>query len=87
MAYSVDYKSSVARDIKKLDKSEIKRILNKLEQKLQRDPNVGEALKGAFAGLFRLRIGDYRAIYSKTRKGSLVLRIAHRKEAYRQKCP
>lgn len=83
MAYNIDYKSSVSKDIKKVDKSEAKSILNKIERKLQRDPNAGQPLKGKFAGLFRLRIGDYRVIYSRTRKGVLVLRIVHRKEAYR----
>lgn len=83
MKYSVDYKSSVARDLKKLDKGEAKGILAKLERQLFHNPGAGEPLKGEFAGLFRLRIGNYRVIYSKTQKGSLVLRIAHRKEAYR----
>ncbi len=85
MAYQVDYKSSVERDLKKLDKPEVKRILTKLEHELRHDPNVGEPLKGEFAGLFRLRVGDYRVIYSKTQKGSLVLHIAHRKDVYRKK--
>ena len=83
MVYNVDYKSSVSNDLKKFDKPNAKRILDKLEEKLKQDPDTGEALKGKFAGLFRLRIGSYRVIYSKTRKGALVTRIAHRKEAYR----
>ena len=82
MAYSIDYKSSVSRDLKKFNKPEANRILDKLEDKFKQDPNAGEPLKGKFAGLFRLRIGSCRVIYSKTRKGVLVSRIAHRKEAY-----
>ena len=31
---------------------------------------------------YRLRIGDYRVIYAKTRDGVLVLRIGHRKNVY-----
>jgi mRNA-degrading endonuclease RelE of RelBE toxin-antitoxin system len=33
--------------------------------------------------LFKYRVGDYRAIYAKTAHGVVVLRIRHRKEAYR----
>ena len=71
------------KDLKKFDKPEAKRILDKLEEKLKQDPNVGKSLKGKFAGLFRLQIGSYRVIYSKTGEEILVSRIAHRKEAYR----
>jgi len=77
LAYTVEYKSSVARDLKKIDKSEVKRILAKIEHQLRYNPDAGEPLKGEFAGLCRLRVGDYRVIYSKIGKGSLVLRIAH----------
>lgn len=84
MAYQVDYKSSVERDLRKLGKTEGRRILAKLERQLRQGPNAGEPLKGEFAGLFRLRIGGYRVIYSRTHKGSLVLRIAHRKDVYRK---
>ena len=83
MVYNVDYKSSVSKDLKKLNKSDANHILDKLEEKLKQDTSAGESLKGKFVGLFRLRIGSYRVIYSKTRKGVLVSRIAHRKEAYR----
>ena len=83
MVCNVDYKSSVSKDIRKLDKPEANRILDKFEEKLKQDPDAGEPLKGKFAGLFRLRIGSCRVIYSKNRKGVLVSRIAHRKDAYR----
>jgi mRNA-degrading endonuclease RelE of RelBE toxin-antitoxin system len=33
---------------------------------------------------FRLRVGDDRVIYARTKAGYLVLRIAHRSEAYRK---
>ena len=82
MAYTVEYKSSVARDLKKIDKAEVKHILAKLERQLRYNPDAGEPLKGEFASLFRLRVGDYRVIYAKIGKGSLVLRIAHRKKVY-----
>jgi mRNA interferase RelE/StbE len=80
---SVEYKASVARDLRKLDARPASRVLTLLEDRLGKDPAAGQALRGEFAGLFRLRVGDYRAIYSKTSTGVLVLRIAHRKDVYR----
>ncbi|MBU2496102.1 MAG: type II toxin-antitoxin system RelE/ParE family toxin, partial [Candidatus Omnitrophica bacterium] len=43
----------------------------------------GEPLKGDLAGLFKLRVFNYRVVYAKTKEGVLVLRIRHRKNAYR----
>jgi mRNA-degrading endonuclease RelE of RelBE toxin-antitoxin system len=40
-----------------------------LEEELSRDPDCGEALSGQFKGLFKLRIGDYRVVYSRTKDG------------------
>jgi len=59
-----------------------KRIIDKLEKALGPDPDRGIPLRGEFAGLFKLRIGDYRVIYAKTPDGVLVLRIGHRKHVY-----
>ncbi|MFZ3063475.1 MAG: type II toxin-antitoxin system RelE/ParE family toxin [Actinomycetota bacterium] len=83
MAYKIAYKASVQQDLRKLDKGEASRILNKLEKDLGKDPNIGQPLKGPFQGLFRYRVGDYRVIYTKTREGVLVLRIGHRRDVYR----
>ena len=79
----VAYKSSVAKDLRGIDKQATRRILDRIEDTLGKNPNAGTALKGDFRGLFRYRIGEYRVIYSKPRAGVLILRIAHRKEAYR----
>lgn len=82
MAPEVKYKASVERDLKKIDKKQINRILDKIEDTLSENPDKGEALKGQYKGLFKLRVDDYRVIYSKTRKGVLILRIGHRGKAY-----
>jgi len=77
------YKSSVAGDLKRIDKTQARKLLAKLEANLGHNPHAGEPLRGEFQGFFKYRIGDYRVIYAKTAEGVLVLRIAHRKEAYR----
>jgi mRNA interferase RelE/StbE len=83
LAYRVVYKKSVHRDLKKLPREEIRRILDKIERALLRDPMSNPPLKGPFAGLRRLRIGDFRVIYAILNEDILILRIGHRKDVYK----
>ena len=73
----------MAHDLKNLDKAIAKRVIKELEEALSSNPDCGEALTGQFKGLFKLRIGDYRVVYSKKQVGVLVLRIRNRSNAYR----
>ncbi len=79
----VEYKASVAGDLDRLDPPVALRVLTKIERSLVSGGAAGEPLSGEFAGLFRLRVGDYRVIYARTDEGYLVLRIGHRREVYR----
>ena len=63
MVYKIEYKSSVSKDLKKLDKKGTKRILNELEENLGENPDIGVPLSGQFKGLFKYRVGDYRIIW------------------------
>ncbi len=82
MPAKVEYKASVERDLRKIDRKEVNRILNKIDKVLGEDSHKGLPLKGEYKGLYKLRVGTYRVIYSKTREGVLVLRIRHRAKAY-----
>ena len=83
MAFKIVYKNSVARDLKKIDKKEAGRILDEIEKELGQSPDSHPVLKGAFAGLRRFRIGDYRVVYAIMDDEVVVLRVAHRKDIYR----
>lgn len=83
MGYNVVYKKSVLRDLKKLPKAEARRILDKIEEELPKDPQAHPALKGRFAGLRRFRIGDYRIIYTVLGQDILILKIGHRRGIYK----
>lgn len=87
MAARIDYKGSVAGDLRKVDRSVALRVLRKIEHALTSEGHSGDALTGEFAGLYRLRVGDYRVIYTRTSDGYLVLRIAHRRDIYRKGPP
>ena len=83
--YKVFYLDSVEEDLKKLDKSTVKKILTRIETYLAKDPKgLGKPLKGDFLGYWRYRWGDYRVIYRISEREILiiVLRISHWKEVY-----
>jgi mRNA interferase RelE/StbE len=82
LAYNIVYKKSVQRDLKKLSKPEVKRILDLIEKELIKKPEANPVLKGQFAGLRRYRVGDYRVIYALLGLDVLILRIGNRKDVY-----
>ena len=51
------------KDTEKLDKHTNQRIIRSLED-LPRDPFIGKPLRGELRGLYSLRVGEYRVIYS-----------------------
>ena len=78
----IEYKASVERDLRRIDRKEGNRILRKIQDVLGEDSNKGIPLKGEYEGLYKLRVGDYRVVYCKTKEGVLILRIRHRKKAH-----
>ena len=84
MGYNITFKNSVSKDLKKIDIKKVKDILEKIETELTNNANKYPSLKGKFAGLRKFRVGEYRIIYSIiNEKTVLILRVAHRKEVYR----
>ncbi len=85
MPAKIEYKASVANDLEQLEPSMARQILNKVERALRSEGRSGKPLAGEFAGLYRLRVKDYRVIYARTTEGYLVLRIGHRREVYERR--
>lgn len=83
MAFKIKFKGSVSRDLKKIDKTKLKHILDKIETELSEKADQFPVLSGKFAGLRKYQIENYRVIYTILKDSVLILRIAHRKEAYR----
>jgi len=83
LVYKIVYKKSVSRDLAKLSKVEVRRILDRLEKDLAQKADSYPLLKGEFAGLRKYRVGDYRVIYAIIENEVLVLRIGHRRDVYR----
>jgi len=83
LSYKIAFKKSVARDLKKIDRVQADRILRKIENELPVKAATFPVLTGKFSGLRKFRVGDYRVIFSIIGETALILRISHRREAYR----
>ena len=85
MVYNIDYKKSVAKDLKRIGKANAKRILNRIDKELIKNPERFPALTGSFAGMRKFRVGDYRVVFVIIDHDVLVLRIQDRKDVYRKR--
>ena len=88
MAWTASFDPRAFKELEKLDLIVQRRIIKCLQDRVLRrdDPrNLGKAMAGDKAGLWRYRVGDYRLIchIDDEAESLRVLRIAHRKEAYR----
>jgi mRNA interferase RelE/StbE len=83
LSYKIAFKKSVSRDFKKIDRVQAVKILRKIEDDLPLKAETFPVLTGKFSGLRKFRVGDYRVIYSIIGEMALILRISHRREAYR----
>ena len=84
MSFKIAFKKSVARDLKRIDKHQTERLLGKIDEELPDKAESFPVLSGKFSGLRKSRVGDYRVIYSIIGDTALILRISHRREAYRK---
>lgn len=83
MKYSIAFKKSVSRDLKKIDREQVEKILLKIDQELSTEAGKYPELKGSFSGLRKCRIGNYRIIFTIINDTVLILRIQHRKNVYK----
>jgi len=84
LAFNIRYKKSIERDISRLSKKEANRVINKIEEELSERAESFPILKGDFAGLRKLRVGDYRVVFTVIDNNVLVLRIGHRRQIYKK---
>jgi mRNA interferase RelE/StbE len=84
MSFSVRIEKTALKELKKIDSENQKRII-KLIDSLKEDPYKGKQMVGRYKGLFRVRSGDYRVVYSVINDELvvLVLTVGHRREVYR----
>lgn len=87
MPYTVEFLRTAAEELAALPKAAQRRVAAKIDtlRENPRQPGV-RRLVGAEA-LYRLRVGDYRVIYSIDGKKLvvLVIRVGHRRDVYRRR--
>jgi len=83
--YTLEVTADAKEDLRNLDKKNAVRIVKKLRWLAENVLQVKhEALTGQWAGYYRWRIGDYRAIYELDHEGRILIVaiIGHRREIY-----
>ena len=88
MNYKIIFDKSADKQLKKLDKTQQRIIVNWIMKNLENtnDPRVfGKALKGNLKDYWRYRVGDYRIIadINDAVVKILIIEIGHRKDIYR----
>lgn len=83
LAYRISFKKSVSGDLNKPDKSEARKILDRIARELPQNAEAAPVLRGKFKGLRKYRIGDYLVVFTIIEESIVITRIRHRKDAYR----
>ena len=81
MVYEIEFKPRALKDLKAIDRRDAHRIVEKI--KAMRDDLAGDVkhLTNSTPE-YRLRIGDYRALFEVEGGKVVIYRIRHRKDAY-----
>ena len=85
MTYSVEFKRSAMRQLKRLPKNIQRRIADAIDRLADNPRPHGYIQMETDDTLYRVRVGDYRIIYEiiDNKLVILVIRIGHRREVYR----
>ncbi len=87
-SFSVFYTSSALKDLRTIEKKKAQKIILTIQKYADANPLVkSKKLSGPLEGLYRYRIGDYRAIFQIDNSSNpivlTILRIRHRKDIYK----
>ena len=83
--YKIVFDKKVIKDLKKIDKTWQKKIIQTIETTLTTQPYSGKKLVGNLSDYFRIRVGNYRIIYEIFDEVVTVeiIKIKHRKNIYK----
>jgi len=81
--FKVEWTGKAIRDLEKLDKPVAARIIRKITWFSSNSEKVVlEPLSGDLRGMFKLRIGDWRVIYTLKNDEALIQFVGHRRDIY-----
>jgi mRNA interferase RelE/StbE len=82
----IEWTEGAAQDVERLDKPVARRILKKITWFSRNFQNVApEPLTGHLKGTLKLRIGDWRAVYTVEGETIVIQFVGHRSDIYRIK--
>jgi mRNA interferase RelE/StbE len=85
MSYSIEFNPEAIADLAKIDRTNQLRIARKIKWLGENFEQITPlSLTGNLSSFFKLRIGDYRAIYTiaRSQKNIIIHQIGHRREIY-----
>ena len=83
MSYNIEFKKPVEKDLRKISAKDTTKILEAIENDLAENGNKQPMLHGEFKGLRKYKVGNFRIIYVILDQTILILRIADRKDVYK----
>ncbi len=85
-SYKIEWKRSATKELKKLPKETIPRVLRAIEQLAQNPRPVGVRKIVGAEHNYRIRVGNYRIVYSIVESAFVIeiIRVGHRKDIYRR---
>jgi len=81
--YSIDWKESAIKELEKLDRSISSRVFKNVEE-LKEGLVKKDVKRLQRSTYFRLRVGDYRIIFSLEDNTITILKMGHRKNIYKR---
>jgi mRNA interferase RelE/StbE len=73
----------IEKDLPKIDSANKQRISQAIKQKLTDQPKIfGKPLRWPLAGLYKLRVGDWRVIFEIKKETVNIIAVKHRSKAY-----
>ncbi len=86
MTYQIEYRPSVLKSLKKLPRSDMRRILDRIDVMAEKLPDPSTTKMRGNNNFHKIRIGNYRVIYEihEDVLVILVFKIGHRKDVYKR---
>ena len=83
-SYRIEWLEEARADVRVLDQPTAMRMFEGILRFARSGSGDLAALQGDLAGLFRLRLGDYRVLFTLEKDAMRIFGVRHRSEAYRR---
>jgi mRNA interferase RelE/StbE len=84
MPPKVDYSDKALKQLAKIDKSIANDIMSRIDAFAETGTPRPKPLSGLYKGMYRLRFGDWRAVFEQTNDLIMVVKIAWRDKVYKR---